>query len=42
MGNSEKVEKGKNAIVWATIGLALIFGAYALTSFIINQLLNAK
>ncbi len=36
MGNANQVEKGKNTLIWATIGLALIFGAYALTSYIIG------
>ena len=38
MGNSDRVEKGKNTLIWATLGLALIFGAYALTNFIVGAL----
>jgi hypothetical protein len=38
MGNSERVEKGKNTLIWATLGLALIFGAYGLTSYIIKAI----
>lgn len=29
-GNADQVEKGKKAIVWAVIGLAIIFGGYAI------------
>ena len=38
MGNNERVEKGKNTLIWATLGLVIIFGAYALTSYIINAI----
>jgi len=38
MGNSDKVERGKSTLIWATIGLAVIFGAYTLTSFVVNAL----
>jgi len=42
MGNGEKVEKGKNTLIWATLGLVLIFGAYAITSFVIEKLVLGK
>jgi hypothetical protein len=42
MGNSERVEKGKNVLIWATLGLVLIFGAYAITSYIIEKLILGK
>lgn len=35
-GSSEKVEKGKNIIVWAVIGLVVIFSSYALVKFVIQ------
>jgi len=38
MGNSERVEKGKETLIWAALGLAVIFGAYAVTSYIITKL----
>ncbi len=38
MGNSESVEKGKETLIWAALGLAVIFGAYAVTSYIITKL----
>lgn len=39
MGNNERVEKGRNVLIWATIGLALIFGAYGVTSYVIEKLI---
>lgn len=38
MGNSEKVEKGKATLIWAVLGLVVIFGAYALTEFILKTI----
>jgi hypothetical protein len=35
-GNSSAVEKGKNILIWATLGLVIIFVSYALVNFIIN------
>lgn len=37
-GSSEKVKKGKDIIVWAAIGLIIIFSSYALVRFILTQL----
>jgi energy-converting hydrogenase Eha subunit E len=34
-GSSEAIKKGKNVIVWAAIGMAVIFLSYALVRFII-------
>ena len=42
MGNSERVEKGKDTLIWATLGLVVIFGAYAVTSYIITKLVAGK
>ncbi|MCG2695469.1 pilin [Candidatus Parcubacteria bacterium] len=36
-GNSEQVAKGKNIIVWAAIGLVVIFASYALVRFVIQD-----
>ena len=36
-GKDEKVEKGKQILIWTTAGLALIFLSYALVNFIITQ-----
>lgn len=37
-GNSEKVKKGRDIIVWAAIGLVVIFTSYALVSFVIKTI----
>lgn len=37
-GNNERVEKGKNILVWATLGLVVIFASYALVEFVIKGL----
>ena len=35
-GNQEQVTKGKNILIWATLGLVIIFTAYALVSFVLT------
>lgn len=35
-GNEQSVTKGKNIIIWATLGLVVIFSAYALVRFVIQ------
>jgi hypothetical protein len=35
-GNQEKVKKGRDTLMWAAIGLVIIFSAYGLTRFIIG------
>ncbi|PLX20284.1 hypothetical protein C0584_06080 [Candidatus Parcubacteria bacterium] len=37
-GSPEKVSKGKNTLVWATIGLVVIFSSYALVNFVFTGL----
>ncbi len=37
-GNAEKVTKGRNILVWATIGLVVIFSSYALVKFVIDAI----
>jgi hypothetical protein len=37
-GNSEKVKKGRDIIVWAAIGLVVIFTSYALVKFVIEAI----
>jgi hypothetical protein len=39
-GNSDKVQKGKNILLWATIGLIVIFTSYALVNFIIQDVIQ--
>ncbi len=34
-GNSEKVQKGKDILIWAALGLVVIFASYALVKFVI-------
>jgi hypothetical protein len=38
MGNETKVEQGKKTLIWAILGLVLIFGAYALTTYIFSAI----
>jgi len=33
-GNQESITKGKNILVWATIGLIIIFSSYAIVIFV--------
>jgi len=33
-GSSEKVQKGKNILMWATIGLVIVFASYGIVKFI--------
>ncbi len=40
-GNNERVETAQKIIVAAAIGLAIILSAYAITSFVVNQLVTA-
>lgn len=40
-GNEEKVAESKKLIIAGIIGLAIIFGAYAIASFVIQQLATA-
>jgi hypothetical protein len=35
-GNDEKVKKGKDAILWASLGIAIIFLSYAVVTFVIK------
>ncbi len=35
-GNSSAIEKGKNILIWASLGLVIIFISYALVSFVIK------
>lgn len=37
-GSSEKIEKGQKTILWATLGLGVIFASYALVNFVIKAL----
>jgi len=37
-GNTDKVTKGKNILIWAVIGLVVIFTAYAVVNFVFDSL----
>lgn len=37
-GSSERVKKGRDAILWAVIGMAVIFASYGLTKFLIEKI----
>ncbi len=34
MGDTAKITKGKNVMIWAVVGLAVIFGSYAIISLV--------
>ena len=40
-GGAEKVKKGKDILIWAVIGLVIIFSAYALVNFVIFDVVQA-
>ena len=40
-GNAEQVAKGKNTLIWATLGLIIIFSSYALVRFVIYEVIQA-
>ena len=42
MGDATKVTKGRNVMIWAVMGLIVIFGSYAIVSTIYNFLGVAK
>ncbi len=39
-GNSEQISKGRNILIWATIGLVVIFSSYALVHFVFSKVLG--
>jgi hypothetical protein len=42
VGNNEKVTKGKNIIIWATLGLVVVFAAYAAVSFVLKDVIGLQ
>jgi len=40
-GSNEKVQKGKDILIWATIGLVIIFTSYALVRFVLVDVFGA-
>lgn len=41
-GNDEKVQEAKKLLIAGVIGLAIIFSAYAITSFVLTSLINSS
>ena len=39
-GNTDRLTKGRNTLVWAALGLVIIFASYALVHFVIEQLVT--
>ena len=39
-GNAEAVSKGKNILIWATLGLVVIFSSYAVLQFVFTKVLG--
>jgi len=39
--DAKNVQKGKDAMLYGVVGLAIIFGSYAIVNFVINALLGA-
>lgn len=37
-GNANRIERGKDTLIWATIGLLVIFSSYAILNFIFTAL----
>lgn len=37
-GNTERIKKGRDTLVWATIGLMVIFGSYTVVNFVIQSI----
>jgi len=37
-GNAEKVKKGKDSLLWAILGIIVVFLSYALVSFVITNI----
>lgn len=37
-GNEEKIKKGKDMILWATLGLVVIFFSYAMVTFVLQAI----
>ncbi|MCR4280498.1 MAG: hypothetical protein NUV82_03680 [Candidatus Komeilibacteria bacterium] len=41
-GNRDKITKGRDTLVWATIGLVVIFASYSLVDFVFALLENSQ
>ena len=41
-GAAERVKKARDNLVWTTFGILLLFGSYALVSYVFDVLMNAS
>ena len=41
-GAAEKIQKGKDTMVWAVLGIAITFAAYAIVNFVIDALTSTS
>ena len=41
-GNDQRVQRGKDTLLWAVIGLVVIFSSYALVRFVINNVIGGN
>lgn len=41
-GNEDKIKKGSQAMIWATIGIVVIFSSYAIINLILTSLLKTN
>lgn len=41
-GNSDAVKKGRDVLIWTTLGLAIIFAAYAIVSAVLNAITSGS
>lgn len=39
-GAAEKIQKGKDTMVWAVLGIAIVFAAYTIVNFVIDALVQ--
>jgi len=41
-GNNEAIKKGKDVLVWAIIGMIVIFASYAAVSFVLKEVIQGN
>lgn len=41
-GNADMVKKGKGVLIWTTLGIGVIFSAYAVTSAVLNAITSGS
>lgn len=40
-GNEQKLEKGRNTLIWAIIGLAIVLSSYSILNYVFTALLSS-